>query len=94
MLTNIALKAMSAQTKPYKRSDGGGLFILVQPNGSKRWCQSDANSSPLGAIRPGRHISGHEVLPLAQGSGATRLVNLTVDEVAFGIKVIVQGGMD
>lgn len=23
--------------KPYKRKDGGGLFLLVQPNGSKLW---------------------------------------------------------
>lgn len=37
MLTNIAIKAMKPQEKPYKRSDGGGLFILVQPNGSKIW---------------------------------------------------------
>lgn len=37
MLTNIELKAMAPQAKPYKRSDGGGLFILVQPNGSKIW---------------------------------------------------------
>lgn len=23
--------------KPYKLADGGGLFLLVQPNGSKLW---------------------------------------------------------
>lgn len=37
MLTNIALKAMRPGTKPYKKSDGGGLFILVEANGSKLW---------------------------------------------------------
>ena len=37
MLTNIALKAFKPQDKPFKRSDGGGLFILVQPNGAKIW---------------------------------------------------------
>ena len=37
MLTNIAIKAMKPQEKPYKRADGGGLFILIQPNGAKIW---------------------------------------------------------
>lgn len=37
MLTNIALKALKPQAKPYKKSDGGGLFILVEMNGSKLW---------------------------------------------------------
>lgn len=37
MLTNVALKALKPDAKPYKKSDGGGLFILVEPNGSKLW---------------------------------------------------------
>jgi len=37
MLTNVALKALKPAAKPYKKSDGGGLFILVQPNGGKLW---------------------------------------------------------
>lgn len=37
MLTNLALKALKPQPKPYKKSDGGGLFILVETNGSKLW---------------------------------------------------------
>ncbi|MBK6411700.1 integrase arm-type DNA-binding domain-containing protein [Sphingopyxis sp.] len=37
MLTNIAIKALKPASKPYKKSDGGGLFILVQPNGGKSW---------------------------------------------------------
>lgn len=37
MLTNVALKALKPAAKPYKKSDGGGLFILVQPNGGKVW---------------------------------------------------------
>ena len=31
MLTDIALKNLKPEAKPYKRSDGGGLFVLVQP---------------------------------------------------------------
>ena len=29
--------ARAAADKPYKKSDGGGLFLLVQPNGGKHW---------------------------------------------------------
>lgn len=36
MLTNMALKALKPAAKCYK-SDGGGLFILVEANGSKLW---------------------------------------------------------
>lgn len=37
MLTDIALKALKRGARPYKKSDGGGLFILVQPDGKKFW---------------------------------------------------------
>ena len=37
ILTNLALKALKPKPKPYKKSDGGGLFILVETNGSKLW---------------------------------------------------------
>lgn len=37
MLTNVALKALKPETKSYKKADGGGLFILVETNGSKLW---------------------------------------------------------
>ena len=37
MLTDVALKALKSESKPYKRSDGGGLFIFVHPGGKKYW---------------------------------------------------------
>ncbi|WP_380872167.1 integrase [Sphingomonas sp. DBB INV C78] len=37
MLTDIALKAMKPAERPYKKADGGSLFILVQPDGKKYW---------------------------------------------------------
>ena len=37
MLTNVALKALKPEAKPYKKADGGGLFILIEKNGSKLW---------------------------------------------------------
>ena len=36
-LTNTAIRNAKPQKKPFKLSDGGGLFLLVQPNGNKWW---------------------------------------------------------
>jgi len=36
-LTNIAIKNLKPKDKPYKKSDGGNLYLEVKPNGSKLW---------------------------------------------------------
>src|ERR1041384_8304871 len=36
-LTDVAVRAAKPADKPKKVSDGGGLFLLIQPNGSKYW---------------------------------------------------------
>ena len=36
-LSAIKIKSAKAKNKKYKLSDGGGLFLLVNPNGSKLW---------------------------------------------------------
>ncbi len=36
-LTALQVKTAKTTDKPIKLSDGGGLFLLVQPNGSKYW---------------------------------------------------------
>lgn len=36
-LTNIKIKQAIPETKPYKLYDGKGLYLLVNPNGSKWW---------------------------------------------------------
>ena len=36
-LTHFGLKNAHPAEKPYKLSDGGGLHLLIQPNGSKLW---------------------------------------------------------
>jgi len=35
--TNVAIKSLQPEDRPYKRSGSGGLFIHVQPNGAKLW---------------------------------------------------------
>lgn len=37
MLTLSAIKNAKSRPKPYRLSDFGGLFVLVQPSGSKLW---------------------------------------------------------
>ena len=36
-LTEAAIRRAKSRLKPYKMTDGGGLFLLVQPNGAKYW---------------------------------------------------------
>jgi hypothetical protein len=36
-LTHFDLENAKPAEKPYKLSDGGGLHVVVQPNGSKLW---------------------------------------------------------
>lgn len=36
-LTALQVKAAKATDKPVKLSDGGGMFLLVQPDGKKYW---------------------------------------------------------
>jgi len=36
-LTDLKLRAAQSAAKPYRLSDGHGLFMLIQPNGSKLW---------------------------------------------------------
>lgn len=37
MLTTVKIKTAKPQERPYKLADSGGLYLLVQPNGSKLW---------------------------------------------------------
>ena len=37
MLTTLQIKSAKAQERAYKLADSGGLYLLVQPNGSKLW---------------------------------------------------------
>lgn len=37
MLTVLQIKSAAPREKPYKLFDGGGLYLLVNPNGSKLW---------------------------------------------------------
>src|SRR3546814_12510658 len=36
-LSEFGVRNAKPQEKPYKLADGGGLYLLIQPNGSKLW---------------------------------------------------------
>ena len=36
-LTDTAIRNAKSKQKAVKLSDGGGLFLLIQPNGAKLW---------------------------------------------------------
>ena len=36
-LSDARVRSAKRATKPYKLYDGGGLFLLVHPNGSRYW---------------------------------------------------------
>ena len=36
-LSEFAARKSKPKDKPYKLADGGGLYLHVQPNGSKHW---------------------------------------------------------
>ncbi len=36
-LSDVALRSIKPRDKQFKLSDGGGLFLLVNPNGSRLW---------------------------------------------------------
>ena len=38
-LSDLKIRKAKKREKPYKLGDGGGLFLLVKPNGSKLWQQ-------------------------------------------------------
>lgn len=36
-LTDIKVKTAKPKEKPYKLADGGGMYLLINTNGSKYW---------------------------------------------------------
>ena len=36
-LSELQVRNSKPRERPYKLADGAGLFLLVQPNGSKLW---------------------------------------------------------
>ena len=81
-LTEAAIKAMQPRERPYKKADGGGLYIEVYPDGAKRWRYAYT-------IHGKRHVAGLGVWPRVslrvareRHADARRLIAQGIDPVA------------
>lgn len=79
MLTDTAVRAAKPRSKPYKLADGGGLYLLVQPNGSRLWRMKYRFDGIEKSLSFGRHP--HLSLSLARDrrDEAKRLIAQGVD---------------
>jgi hypothetical protein len=53
-ITDTTCRTGKSREKPYKLSDGGGIYLLVEKNGSKLWCHAfriDGKQSSLRSAR-------------------------------------------
>ena len=85
-LTEIEARKAAPKDAPYKLFDGGGLFLLVQPDGAKYW--------RLNYRREGRH--GTAALGVYLGKGATK-VGVTLAEArrqAADVRALLAAGID
>lgn len=70
-----------------------GLYDL-RVEASDGCCQTNPHAPPMHAIRALTAGLGNEVLPLDQGGRASLLERWSIDEVAFGIEMIVDIGVE
>ena len=74
LLSDAKIRTAKPDAKPYKLSDGGGLFLLIQPSGSKLWrwkfrLNGKENLFAIGSY-PEVGLSHHRpVPPAASGPG-------------------------
>jgi hypothetical protein len=94
MLTDVVIKKAKALTKPYKLSDGGGLFLWITPAGGKLWRWTYRHERkqklmtfgrypdvPLGLARE-RHREARKLLATGTDPMALRKVEKTAELVA------------
>ncbi|MFG1186920.1 Arm DNA-binding domain-containing protein [Xanthobacter aminoxidans] len=90
-LTDTAIRAAKAGDKPYKLADGGGLYLLVNPTGSRLWrlkCRIEGKEKLL-AIGPYLELS----ISPRRGSGATTSTAI-IDGGVLRPREAVMGGCD
>jgi len=78
MLTDVEIKALAANGRPLKRADGGGLFLLVERNGSKHWRLSYRFAGKQKTLSGGRY-------PLVKLAAARRWREEAKAQLAAGI---------
>ena len=70
------------------------MIGLLAVNAPMRSCQTKAKASLSDPVWPLRSGLSRNELPLGQCGGAAMLVGLAIDEVAFSVEVVVDGGVN
>jgi integrase len=94
MLTDVVIKKAKPPTKPYKLSDGGGLFLWMTPSGGKLWRWTYRHEGkqklmtfgrypdvPLALARE-RHTEARKLLATGTDPMALRKVEKCAEQVA------------
>src|ERR1700730_11822741 len=94
-LTDIAVRQAKARDRAYKLSDGSGLCLLIQPNGSKwwrfryRWAGREkmlsVGVSPTTSLSQARALAAEAKRSLKDGKdpGAERVIARETQESSF-----------
>ena len=53
-ITDTTCRTGKSREKPYKLSDGGGIYLLVEKNGSKLWCHASVLMENKSSLRSAR----------------------------------------
>lgn len=90
-LTDIKVRAAKPTDKQYKLTDGGGMHLLVHPNGSKYWRLAASPYRPAKLALPPDQAA--EKLRFRRSANSLTLINptpyyLTVTELNAGTRVL------
>jgi len=77
VLTDSALRGLRPREAPFKVTDGGGLYVLVMPNGARYWrynyvLRGKAKTLALGQLPGNKAERGARSAPSREGESESR----------------------
>jgi hypothetical protein len=82
-LTDIQPRTAKPKAKPYKLTDGGGLFLLVNPDGAKYWRMGYRFTGTERLLAFGKYPQ--VTLSDARGNGAAMKYPFYVSKIGVGM---------
>ncbi len=82
-LTDIACKGFKPTTKPYKKFDGGGLYLLVKTNGTKLWQMKYSHLAKAKVLSFGAYPSTSLLEAREERERAKKLIRKGIDPMAL-----------
>jgi hypothetical protein len=87
-LSDASIRNAKAGPKPVKLSDGGGLFLLLNPNGSRLWRLKYRFAGKEKLVAFGAYPTSHSRMPVkAAMTRADSLRRVTILEIIFGLAI-------